>query len=314
MGATENWALYDRRMAFDIGEAILFVSGAARGPIQELPMRFSVRHQTIYRYSAPVRLGAHTLRFNPRPDAGGLLSRELLIEPEPVLVEETIDAFGNRLTRVNFAGETDVFSILSRFEVEVAPERAPDGETPPLLPWPSDSADPNAVYLAADSVDGAVRAFARKLAVESGGEPLAFLDRLNETLYRDIRHDIRPEGAARPPEETLALGHGACRDVTLLFLAACRSLGVPTRFVSGYQAHAETPDGKRHLHAWPEAFVPTLGWRAYDPTHGVDVKDGHVALCAAPDQAGTMPVEGGFYGRPVTSSLAYSVEIATDPA
>ena len=126
---------------------------------------------------------------------------------------------------------------------------------------------------------------------------LAFLDRLNETLFTQIGHDIRPEGPARPPEETLKLGHGACRDVTNLFLAACRSLGVPARFVSGYQAHADTPDGRRHLHAWPEAFVAGLGWRAYDPTHGLTVSDGHVALAAAPDQAGTMPVEGRFTAR-----------------
>ena len=64
----------------------------------------------------------------------------------------------------------------------------------------------------------------------------------------------------------------------------------------------------------PEAFVPGFGWRAYDPTHGLDVSDGHVALSAAPDQAGTMPVEGGFYGEGVSSNLSYTVEIATDPA
>ena len=99
--------------------------------------------------------------------------------------------------------------------------------------------------------------------------------------------------------------------MTALFCAACRSLGVPARFVSGYQAEADTPDGRRHLHAWPEAFAPDLGWLGYDPTHGLDVSDGHVALCAAPDQARTMPVEGGYYGAGVTSTLSYAIEIAT---
>jgi len=263
-------------------------------------MCFSVRHQTIYRYSAPVRLAAHALRLNPRPDAGVLATRVLAIEPEPIFRGETIDRFGNLVTRVDFAGLSEIFRIDSRFEVDVAPAPAPLGEPPPALPWGSDTRDPNAAFLNGDDADGAVRAFARKLAVESEGDALPFLDRLNETLYRDIRHDIRPEGAARPPEETLALGHGACRDVTVLFLAACRSLGIPARFVSGYQAHADTPDGRRHLHAWPEAFVPGLGWRAYDPTHGVEVSDGHVALCAAPNQVATMPVEGGFFGEGVT--------------
>ncbi len=277
-------------------------------------MRFSVRHETIYRYSAPIRLAAHTIRLSPRPDAGRALSRALRVTPEPVRREETLDPFGNLVTRLDFEGLSDILEIESRFEVDVATAPPQGSAAPPPLPWPSTASDPNAIYLAGEGVDGAVRAFARKLAVAAGGEPLAFLDRLNAALYRDIRHDIRDGGAARPPEETLALKHGACRDLTILFLAACRSLGIPARFVSGYQAHADTPDGKRHLHAWPEAFAPGIGWRAYDPTHGIDVGDGHVALAAAPGQAATMPVEGGYYGPPVASSLAYSVEIATDPA
>ncbi len=277
-------------------------------------MRFSVRHETTYRYSAPVRLAAHVLRFNPRPDAGALIERALVVEPEPTKREDRLDRFGNLTTRVEFAGPSDLLRIDSRFAVEVAAAPAVPLNGRPSLPWLADSRDPNAIYVKAEDADGAVRAFARRLAVESGGDPLVFLDRLNVRLYRDIRHDIRPDGAARPPEETLALGHGACRDVTMLFLAACHSLGVPARFVSGYQAHAATPDGRRHLHAWPEAFVPGVGWRGYDPTHGLKVSDGHVALSAAPDQTATMPVEGGFYGQGVTATLTYVIEIATDPA
>ena len=54
-------------------------------------------------------------------------------------------------------------------------------------------------------------------------------------------------------------------DVTALFMAACRSLGIAARFVSGYQAEADTPDGRRQLHAWPEAFLPGVGWCGFDP-------------------------------------------------
>ncbi len=162
-------------------------------------MRFSVRHQTTYRYSAPVRLTAQVLRFSPRPDAGALISRTLTIEPEPIRREETIDRLGNLVTRVDFTGSSDAFRIESRFEIEVAPAPALADASPPALPWLTEPGDPNAIYVTGDAVDGAVRAFARKLAVGCGGEALAFLGRLNETLYRDIRHDIREEGAARPP-------------------------------------------------------------------------------------------------------------------
>jgi transglutaminase-like putative cysteine protease len=271
-------------------------------------MRFSVRHQTLYRYSAPVRLAEHVLRLNPRPDAGRLLTRTLSIEPAPIEREETLDPFGNLVTRVVFDGLSDRFLIDSRFALEVSDAAAPRN----AAPWPIEAAGPNAAYRGAGEIDATVRDFAAELASASGGDALAFLDRLNETLFVRIRHDIRDDGAARPAEATLALGHGACRDVTNLFLAAYRSLGAPARFVSGCQARAETPDDRRHLHAWPEAFVPGLGWRAYDPTHGVRVTDGHVGLCAAPEQAATMPVEGGFYGGVVTSTLEYQIAIETD--
>jgi len=169
-----------------------------------------------------------------------------------------------------------------------------------------------AEYCSGDEQDIAVRDFAATLAAESGWASLAFLDRLNWTLFARMKHDIRVVGAAWTPAQTLAAGGGACRDVTALFMAACHSLGIAARFVSGYQAHADTPDGQRHLHAWPEAFLPGLGWRGFDPTHGLAAIDGHVALCAAPNQAATMPVDGGFYADGMTATLEYKVRIATD--
>ena len=99
-------------------------------------MRFAVRHQTLYRYSAPVRLAGHVLRFNPRPDAGRLLTRTLGIDPTPIAREETLDPFGNLVTRVAFDGLSARFAIDSRFELEVADPRGPKIAAPPPLPWP----------------------------------------------------------------------------------------------------------------------------------------------------------------------------------
>ncbi len=148
---------------------------------------------------------------------------------------------------------------------------------------------------------------------KAGGTPEVFLDRLNRALFTRTERCVRPEGAAQRPAQTLAAAKGACRDLTVLFMSACRSLGIAARFVSGYQAHAETPDGRRHLHAWAEVFLPGSGWHGFDPMHGLPVTDGHVALCAAPDQAATMPVEGGYYGNGVTSTLDYKVLVTAQP-
>lgn len=272
-------------------------------------MRFLVRHETQYRYSAPVAFAPHLIRLTPRAAPGDLLTHALIVDPAPVRRQDLLDRYGNAITQLDFAGASSHLRIESCFEMESRAPSAVCSELP-ALPWRGAS-EAMAEYLPHEKQDESVRAFAAQLAAESEYDARSFLERLNRTLFTRMDRHIRPEGAAQTPAHTLASGKGACRDLTVLFMAACHSLGVPARFVSGYQAHAETPDGRRHLHSWAEIFLPGAGWRGFDPMHGLAVTDGHVALCAAPGQAQTMPVEGGFFGDGVTSSLAYDVQIAT---
>ncbi len=274
-------------------------------------MRFSVYHETHYRYSSPVTLAAHVLRLTPRADAAVLRMHQLTIDPAPTLRRDLVDRHGNTLTRLEFASLSEHLRIVSRFDLETSHQPAPVPVPFPRLPWSSCASGAMADYLPGGAEDESVQAFAAELASESEWEVLGFLERLNRTLFSRMDRHIRAGGAAQSPAHTLATGRGACRDLTVLFMAACRSLGIAARFVSGYQAHADTPDGRRHLHAWAEVFLPGLGWRGFDPMHGLAVTDGHVALCAAPEQAATMPVEGGFYGDGITSTLDYDVRITT---
>ncbi|MCW2283034.1 transglutaminase-like putative cysteine protease [Rhodoblastus acidophilus] len=263
-------------------------------------MLFSVRHRTFYSYSAPVRLGGHVLRLHPRALDVMIRSESLRIEPEPIFRAVEVDPDGNRTTRVEFDGATDRLLIESVFELETC---APGPLAAAALPWRETAGfDPGPK----------VRAYACDLFARSGGDALLLLDALNRDLFSRTERRIRDAGYAQEPEDTLLRRKGACRDLTLLFMAAARSLGFSARFVSGYQAQAETPDGKRHLHAWPEVLLPGVGWRGYDPTHGLVVSDGHVALCAGADQRATMPVEGGFYGDGVSSTLAFELVICAE--
>lgn len=272
-------------------------------------MRFSVHHATHYRYSGPVSLGPHLLRLTPRVAGASAVAATITVEPAPACRRDAVDGFGNRITRLAFDGVTDQLRIVSTFELDSRPAEPPAAVALPPLPWPRDAADGLGAFRPDDGLDATVRAFAGTVAAEAGGAAPAFLDHLNATLNRTIGRHIRPEGAAQSAAETLALRRGACRDLAVLFMAACRSLGIAARFVSGYQAASARADGRRFLHAWPEVFVPGLGWRGYDPTHGTQVSDGHVALCAAPHQAGTMPIEGSFCGAGVTSTLDFELRI-----
>lgn len=270
-------------------------------------MRFSVLHETVYSYESPVTLGAHRVRLTPRADAGRLARLALEIDPAPILRREVPDGHGNRATLLEFEGRTDRLRIVSGFDIDTKlPE--PVRQPLPPLPWAL-RAPEHAPYVVQAAQGPRVTAFTRDLMQRCKGAPLAFLDELTSVLYRRTDRRIRETGFARTPEQTLQDAQGACRDLAVLFLACCRGLGIPGRFASGYQAQAESVDGKRHLHAWPEVWLPGAGWTGFDPTHGVRTRDGHVALSAAPTQEETMPVEGGYYGPPTGARLDYRVEI-----
>ena len=274
--------------------------------------RWAIRHETRYRYSTAVVFAPHVLRLTPRSDAVRCLTRSLHITPTPLECADWSDPFGNTSTCVSFGTTaSDELVIESRLELEtVANVAHGDGHGLGLLPFTPPADDSLAAFRGRDgSVE--VAELAARLARDVGAAPLSFFDHLCQTLYSTLDRQIRPDGAAQTPADTLRTGRGACRDLTVLFLAVGRSLGVAGRFVSGYQGQEDSPDGRRHLHAWPEMFIPELGWLGWDPTHGVPVGRGHVALFAAPDQAATMPVEGGFFfdGPTVTSTLSYSISV-----
>jgi transglutaminase-like putative cysteine protease len=156
----------------------------------------------------------------------------------------------------------------------------------------------------------AVRELADALG-DGAEDGVAFLDALNRHLHGHFKPEIRDAGAARPPEETLRLGRGACRDLAMLFLAVCRRHGWAGRFVSGYQARGHPGARRRHMHAWPEVYLPGVGWQGFDPTHGLPVGEAHVALAAAADPADAAPIEGSFRGD-ASSRLAATLHIEAE--
>lgn len=272
--------------------------------------RFAIRHRTTYRYTVPVAFAPHVVRLTPRPDRARCLERRLLVSPAPLTLTDETDELGNSCTRLTFTGQ-----LATELDIEshvlVDTDEPPDLRFAPWLPplpWFGPTADGLDSFRFSEP-SAVISDLARSLCEEVDGAPLAFFERLCVHLHGRIERGLRLEGAAQTPAETLASGRGACRDLTVLYLAVCRALGVAGRFVSGYQGQEATPDGRRHLHAWPEVWAGELGWLGWDPMHGVRAGSGHVALSAAPDQSATMPVEGGFYfdGASITSTLDYSI-------
>jgi len=276
-------------------------------------MQFTVRHNTHYRYSRPVQFGPHRLRFHPRDDgAQRVIDHQLSITPTPLGWNEHLDLEGNRVTQVWFEEETDRFDIEVDMQVETLRRNAFDFILMPeaaVLPIDHEHDLICArAYLERIEPDDAVTAFAAELSLAVNRDSLGFLNELNHQLFADFSHIHRDTGTPQSPALTLESRRGACRDLAVLFVECCRSEGIAARFASGYQK-GDLESERRHLHAWPEVYLPGAGWRGFDPTHGEAIADTHVTIAAAAHPRDTMPVSGSFEGEGATSTLNYTVEI-----
>jgi transglutaminase-like putative cysteine protease len=273
--------------------------------------RFRILHRTYYNFSAEVSLGEHLLRLRPREGHDlRIESSSLQIDPLPVL-RWYRDPGDNVVAVASFAGLTRQLSIVSDVVVEQYQlEDLPD--TAPGLCWPAPYAATDAAWLRPYVGRGPVDrndALGTWLApVNAGpGTPVEdALDQLADRIHAGMTYTLRLEPGVQPPELTLALRSGACRDFAALFVEAARRLGLAARFVSGYLRSDAVPADYGATHAWAEVFLSGHGWRGYDPTLGARVGSDHIAVATSP-MAGDLPPVAGSFAGPATSVMDVGV-------
>jgi transglutaminase-like putative cysteine protease len=263
---------------------------------------YNIEHAIEYRYSQPVSFAPHQLRLYPRSNVQqSVLSFDLTIDPLPQQISKSIDLDGNNSILVWFDDlPTDRLKIQTQIQVSTHLDNPfnyllePWAERLPI-DYPHSLYQQLQPYLAgylAHSIDPIAAELAGAIWQSVDGKTIPFLTELNQQIYHNCQYSIRQDGAALPPSIVWKNRAGSCRDLVVLFIEVCRSVGLAGRFVSGYEAGAETDD--RHLHAWAEIYLPGAGWRGYDPTHGLVVAANHIALSASPFPAQTTPVEGNL--------------------
>jgi transglutaminase-like putative cysteine protease len=278
-------------------------------------MRIAVVHNTLYRYSSPVYLEPHIIRLRPREDASQRLEAWTLdIAPTPLGRTECLDQDGNTVIRAWFDTVTAELALSSRFTLETLRDNpfhylltADDTKLPMDYALPLRA--PLVPYLRADP-SPEVRSFAQSLAEESGWQTIPFLAALNQRLFAATRQVIRETGAPHAAETTLRHREGSCRDLAVLFCAACRALGLAARFVSGYERDASLQENG-DLHAWAEVYLEGAGWRGYDPSRALAVAASHVAVAASSDPLLAAPVTGTYRGS-ATAKMEFSISMQVE--
>ena len=90
--------------------------------------------------------------------------------------------------------------------------------------------------------------------------------------------------------QALETGTGVCQDHAHIFIACCRSLNIPSRYVSGY-LFTERGD-LLESHAWAESWLPNNGWISVDVSNRCLANGSHVRLAVGLDYRDACPVSG----------------------
>jgi len=277
-------------------------------------MIFEITHKTTYTYSRPVFLELHHLRIRPRSDGVQHVAYfDSTIEPRPSGSADGLDIDGNCVENVWFQGLTERLTIESRAKV-ITQYRNPFNyilaERADRLPVTYQ--DPIQAYLVPYTVrrneSHLVEQFARHIANRTEWKTLRFLTMLTREISEGFQQTTRGIGAPKSAEETYLSRVGTSRDLAILFMDACRYLGIAARFVNGYYEDGAAKD-QLTLHSWNEVYLPGVGWRGYDPSVGLAVTDRHVAIAAAGDPVLSTPVSGTFRGNAVSSELHADIDI-----
>jgi transglutaminase-like putative cysteine protease len=271
--------------------------------LQIADMRIRIAHRTDYRYDPPASGVIQMLRLTPRNHDGQYVVRWRIDVSADARLAAHEDAFGN-ITHV-FSADGPVSELCVEIDGEIETQST-DG----VMRGTVERFGPS-LFLR-DTVltqaDQPIRDFAQTMLAEKGDDILAQLHGLLDWLHEKMTHDSEESKIPPPAAEAFTSKHGDARDLSHIFIGAAHSLSIPARYVAGYYRREDSAVTNTAGDAWAEAFVPGLGWVAFDPARGFCPTDAHVRVAIGLDCLGAAPVRRMNYG-PGAESLAVAVKV-----
>lgn len=279
-------------------------------------MRVSVTHKTRLEYEGEVTEGVMDVRLGPLSDAHQRWERhELRVAPSGS-VRRYLDGFRNEAHLITVPRSHAFVEVISSGIVHTLldnPFTPPPGRPRPLTSSELfDYLRPSKLV----ALDGAVTALARPHRPSTPDSHMDAVGALNTLVYQSFAYEKDVTTISTTVTEVLESKRGVCQDFAHVLLALCRSIEIPARYVSGYlvldesapPAEGQPSRGAGASHAWVEAWIPTHGWRGFDPTNNVLASERHVKMAIGRDYADIPPSRGLNRG---SSPEKLSVDVIT---
>lgn len=284
-------------------------------------MIYSVLHTTIFRYEPAVRESVMEVRMQPRSEGQQrCLKFQLDVNP-PANLMQYRDFMGNTVHHFDIAGGHNQLQVKAHALVEVQPSDLPaaaEGGDWADLDARVEADDHSEMLLPSQFACSSdpLEKLAEELNCRRRGNPLELLTELNSGIFRAFSYVPNSTKVDSPIDEALRTRQGVCQDFAHIMIALLRSIGVPSRYVSGYlfrgpDSHDRSVEGASH--AWVEALLPGLGWTAFDPTNDLIGGDRHIRVAIGRDYADVPPTRGVHKGE-AQSELSVAVVVSPSDA
>lgn len=296
------------------------------GQMDEMVRRYRILHRTTYEYEVPMVDGYTVAHLLPRAThRQQVIAAHLEVNPEPTEYDEFTDLFGNRVVQFGVHRPHSQLVVDAWSEVELSPWA-------PMDPGPSWEQVVQAVReergltaleiapFAGSSQFVDLGNFGSELAeiahqVFWAGRPiLEATAALCELIFNEFVFDPTATDVSTPLGQVLRERRGVCQDFAHVATGCLRSIGLASRYVSGY-LETEPPEGMTRLigadlsHAWASVWTPHAGWVDFDPTNGHLPTQRHLIVGWGRDFADVSPVRGVVIGPPSIQSLQVSVDV-----
>ncbi len=254
-------------------------------------MRIRISHATTYVYDAPPTLVTQILRLTPRNHDGQYVVDWRIDLSQDCQLHQHEDAFGNITHSFTAEGPFSELAVLVEGVVETQ-------DTKGVVTGAVERFPPQFFLreTALTQGDSAIVDFAESARSGNGKDPLSLLHTLMNALNREITFDTNPTHVATTAAEAFKLRRGVCQDLTHIFIAAARQLGIPARYVGGHFHRVDGVTAQEAGHAWAEVHIENLGWVGFDATNGISTTEAHVRVAVGLDYLGAAPVRGTRFG------------------
>lgn len=276
-------------------------------------MIYEIYHETNFNYAGLVTFSHNIARLKPKnSNTQKLLEYSLKIEPTPYETNEFVDYFENTnnfmlIREAHKNLKVIATSKVERLETEIKKELSLFKDVKITLKQLKErfssynANDVLAKYFLFETESIPMPSLEiKKYVLESFSEDRNIIEATTEfmaRIFNDFKFVSGFSDITTPIEVIFKEKKGVCQDFAQFAISSLRSIGIPTRYISGYiqtipAEGSEKLFGADASHAWFSIYIPDVGWLDFDPTNNKIPNEEYIILGYGRDYLDISPLKG----------------------